>query len=228
MVHVPQILVIEDEAAQREVLLYNIKAAGFDAIWADNGEEGVLLAQENAPDVIVVDWMMPKLSGLEVCRQLRAMPATQDMAIILLTAKSEESDKVRGLEIGADDYVTKPYSVVELMARIKAQLRRRRASSVGAQLIFGNITLDAATHRVHRDGYEIKLGPTEFRLLSTLMERQGRVLSRDQLLDDVWGRDIYVDTRTVDVHIGRLRKSLIEHGHDDPIRTVRGAGYALG
>lgn len=228
MVHVPQILVIEDEAAQREVLLYNIKAAGFDAIWADNGEEGVLLAQENAPDVIVVDWMMPKLSGLEVCRQLRAKPATQDIAIILLTAKSEESDKVRGLEIGADDYVTKPYSVVELMARIKAQLRRRRASSVGAQLICGNITLDAATHRVHRDGHEIKLGPTEFRLLSTLMERQGRVLSRDQLLDDVWGRDIYVDTRTVDVHIGRLRKSLIEHGHDDPIRTVRGAGYALG
>ena len=147
MVHVPQILVIEDEAAQREVLLYNIKAAGFDAIWADNGEEGVLLAQENAPDVIVVDWMMPKLSGLEVCRQLRAKPATQDIAIILLTAKSEETDKVRGLEIGADDYVTKPYSVVELMARIKAQLRRRRASSVGAQLICGNITLDAATYR---------------------------------------------------------------------------------
>ena len=228
MAQKPLVLVIEDEAAQREVLLYNIEAAGYEAIWADNGEDGILLAQENNPDVIVVDWMMPNLSGVEVCRQLRAKPETKDMHIILLTAKSTEADKVRGLETGADDYVTKPYSVTELMARIKSQLRRGRSSLIGQQMQYGNLILDASTHRVFRDGHEIKLGPTEFRLLSTLMERQGRVLSRDQLLDFVWGRDINVDTRTVDVHIGRLRKSLVENGHDDPIRTIRGFGYALG
>ena len=228
MAQKPLVLVIEDEAAQREVLLYNIEAAGYEAIWADNGEDGVLSAQENNPDVIVVDWMMPNLSGIEVCRQLRANPETKDMHIILLTAKSTEADKVRGLEIGADDYVTKPYSITELMARIKTQLRRSRSALVGQQLQYGDLILDAATHRVFRDGQEIKLGPTEFRLLSTLMERQGRILSRDQLLDYVWGRDINVDTRTVDVHIGRLRKSLCDNGQDDPIRTIRGVGYALG
>ena len=150
------------------------------------------------------------------------------MHIILLTAKSTDADKVMGLETGADDYVTKPYSVTELMARIKSQLRRSRSTLVGQQMQYGDLILDASTHRVFRDGQEINLGPTEFRLLSTLMERQGRVLSRNQLLDYVWGRDIYVDTRTVDVHIGRLRKSLVENGHDDPIRTIRGVGYALG
>ena len=224
----PLVLVIEDEAAQREVLVYNIEAAGYEAIWSDNGEDGVLSAQENNPDVIIVDWMMPKLSGIQVCRQLRANPDTKDMHIILLTAKSTESDKVHGLETGADDYVTKPYSVTELMARINTQLRRGRSVLVGRQLQYGNIILDAATHRVSRDGQEVKLGPIEFRLLTTLMERQGRVLSRDQLLDYVWGRDINVDTRTVDVHIGRLRKSLVAIGQDDPIRTIRGVGYALG
>lgn len=224
----PLVLVIEDEAAQREVLVYNIEAAGYEAIWSDNGEDGVLSAQENNPDVIIVDWMMPKLSGIQVCRQLRANPDTKDMHIILLTAKSTESDKVHGLETGADDYVTKPYSVTELMARINTQLRRGRSVLVGRQLQYGNIILDAATHRVFRDGQEVKLGPIEFRLLTTLMERQGRVLSRDQLLDYVWGRDINVDTRTVDVHIGRLRKSLVAIGQDDPIRTIRGVGYALG
>ena len=228
MAQKPLVLVIEDEAAQREVLLYNIEAAGYDAIWATNGEDGVLLAQENNPDLVIVDWMMPNLSGIEVCRQLRANPETKDMHIILLTAKSTEIDKVQGLETGADDYVTKPYSVTELMARIKSQLRRSRSTLVGQQIQYGDITLNASTHRVFRDGQEINLGPTEFRLLSTLMERQGRVLSRDQLLDYVWGQDIYVDTRTVDVHIGRLRKSLVENGHDDPIRTIRGVGYALG
>lgn len=224
----PLVLVIEDEAAQREVLVYNIEAAGYEAIWSDNGEDGVLSAQENNPDVIIVDWMMPKLSGIQVCRQLRANPDTKDMHIILLTAKSTESDKVHGLETGADDYVTKPYSVTELMARINTQLRRGRSVLVGRQLQYGNIILDAATHRVFRDGQEVKLGPIEFRLLTTLMERQGRVLSRDQLLDYVWGRDINLDTRTVDVHIGRLRKSLVAIGQDDPIRTIRGVGYALG
>ena len=224
----PLVLVIEDEAAQREVLVYNIEAAGYEAIWSDNGEDGVLSAQENNPDVIIVDWMMPKLSGIQVCRQLRANPDTKDMHIILLTAKSTESDKVHGLETGADDYVTKPYSVTELMARINTQLRRGRSVLAGQQLQYGNITLDAASHRVFRDGQEVKLGPIEFRLLTTLMERQGRVLSRDQLLDYVWGRDINLDTRTVDVHIGRLRKSLVAIGQNDPIRTIRGVGYALG
>ena len=224
----PQILIIEDEAPQREILLYNVEAAGYDAIWADNGEDGVVLAYENEPDVIILDWMMPKLSGIEACRQLRAKPSTKDIPIILLTARSEDADKVRGLEIGADDYVTKPYSLSELMARIKTQLRRHRGSLVGQQLVYDDIILDATAHRVYRDGVEIKLGPLEFRLLSTFLEKQGRVLSRDQLLDDVWGRDIYVDTRTVDVHVGRLRKALVLDGHGDPIRTIRGAGYALG
>ena len=224
----PQILIIEDEAPQREILLYNVEAAGYDAIWADNGEDGVVLAYENEPDVIILDWMMPKLSGIEACRQLRAKPSTKDIPIILLTARSEDADKVRGLEIGADDYVTKPYSLSELMARIKTQLRRHRGSLVGQQLVYDDIILDATAHRVYRDGVEIKLGPLEFRLLSTFLEKQGRVLSRDQLLDDVWGRDIYVDTRTVDVHVGRLRKALVLDGHADPIRTIRGAGYALG
>lgn len=224
----PQILIIEDEAPQREILLYNVEAAGYDAIWADNGEDGVVLAYENEPDVIILDWMMPKLSGIEACRQLRAKPSTKEIPIILLTARSEDADKVRGLEIGADDYVTKPYSLSELMARIKTQLRRHRGSLVGQQLVYDDIILDATAHRVYRDGVEIKLGPLEFRLLSTFLEKQGRVLSRDQLLDDVWGRDIYVDTRTVDVHVGRLRKALVFDGHTDPIRTIRGAGYALG
>jgi two-component system phosphate regulon response regulator PhoB len=228
MAKAPLILVIEDEAAQREVLLYNVKAAGYDAIWADNGEDGAVLAYENIPDVIVADWMMPKLSGLELCRQLRAKQTTKDIPIILLTARSDDADKVRGLETGADDYVTKPYSVAELMARVKSQLRRTRASLMGEKLSFDDLMMDAAAHRVFRGDVEIKLGPIEYRLLSIFLEKQGRVLSRDQLLDDVWGRDIYVDTRTVDVHIGRLRKALVAHGHSDPIRTVRGAGYALG
>ncbi|MEM7318764.1 MAG: phosphate regulon transcriptional regulator PhoB, partial [Pseudomonadota bacterium] len=180
------------------------------------------------PDIIVLDWMMPNLSGIEVCRQLKIRPETRGVPVIMLSARSEEIDKVRGLETGADDYVVKPYSVIELMARVKAQLRRVRPSTVGQRLDFGDIILDTETHKVSRSGHSLKLGPTEFRLLSTFMEKPGRVWSRDQLLDRVWGRDIYVDTRTVDVHIGRLRKALTHHGGDDPIRTVRGAGYALG
>ncbi len=225
----PTILVVEDEAAQREVLRYNLDAAGYDVVAADNGEDGLLLAYETVPDLIILDWMMPRLSGIEVCRQLRAKPATKDIPIILLSARSEETDKVRGLDIGADDYVAKPYSIAELMARVKTQLRRTRATLIGEQLTFDDITLDATTHRVFRDGDEIKLGPTEFRLLGVLIEKPGRVLSRDQLLDLVWGRDIYVDSRTVDVHVGRLRKSLMKKNTaTDPIRTVRGAGYSLG
>jgi two-component system phosphate regulon response regulator PhoB len=224
----PTILVVEDEPAQREVLAYNLEAEGFRVARAENGEEAMLLVDEGAPDIIVLDWMLPNVSGIEVCRRLKTRSDTRGVPIIMLSARSEEVDRVRGLETGADDYVVKPYSVVELMARIRAQLRRTRPATVGQQLRFDDIVLDAETHRVFRGDRPLKLGPTEFRLLTTFMEKPGRVWSREQLLDRVWGRDIYVDTRTVDVHIGRLRKALCQHGGDDPVRTVRGAGYALG
>lgn len=224
----PTVLVVEDEPAQREVLAYNLEAEGFSVSKAENGEEALLLVQEEAPDIIVLDWMLPSVSGIEVCRQLKTRPETRNVPIIMLSARAEEVDRVRGLETGADDYVVKPYSVVELMARVRAQLRRTRPAAVGERLEFEDIVLDAETHKVFRDGKLLKLGPTEFRLLSTFMEKPGRVWSREQLLDRVWGRDIYVDTRTVDVHIGRLRKALCQHGGEDPVRTVRGAGYALG
>ena len=224
----PTVLLVEDEAAQREVLGYNLEAEGFRVARAENGEEALMLMNEENPDIVVLDWMLPNVSGIEVCRQIKSRPETRNVPVIMLSARSEEVDRVRGLETGADDYVVKPYSVVELMARVRAQLRRARPSSVGLQLQYQDIVLDSETHRVTRDGRELKLGPTEFRLLSTFMEKPGRVWSREQLLDRVWGRDIYVDTRTVDVHIGRLRKALSLHGGSDPLRTVRGAGYALG
>ncbi|WP_299145407.1 phosphate regulon transcriptional regulator PhoB [uncultured Tateyamaria sp.] len=224
----PRVLVVEDEPAQREVLSYNLEAEGFAVSRAQNGEEALLLVDEDMPDIIVLDWMMPNLSGIEVCRRLKIRPETRAIPIIMLSARSEEVDKVRGLETGADDYVIKPYSVIELMARVRSQLRRVRPASVGQRLEFDDIVLDAESHKVTRATDELKLGPTEFRLLSTFMEKPGRVWSREQLLDRVWGRDIYVDTRTVDVHIGRLRKALTQHGGSDPVRTVRGAGYALG
>ena len=224
----PTVLLVEDEPAQREMLAYNLEAEGFDVIIADNGEDGLILVDENDPDLIVLDWMMPQLSGIEVCRRLKSNSKTRHIPVIMLSARAEEVDRVRGLETGADDYVVKPYSVIELMARVKAHLRRIRAAAVGDRLEYGDIMLDPETHKVFRSQSELKLGPTEFRLLSTFMEKPGRVWSRDQLLDRVWGRDIYVDTRTVDVHVGRLRKALCQHGGDDPLRTVRGAGYALG
>ena len=224
----PTVLLVEDEPAQREVLSYNLEADGFRVTTAENGEEALLLVDEEAPDLIVLDWMLPNVSGIEVCRQLKTRPETRGVPILMLSARSEEVDRVRGLETGADDYVVKPYSVIELMARVRALLRRTRPSAVGQRLEYEDIMLDSETHRVTRDDKPLKLGPTEFRLLSTFMEKPGRVWSREQLLDRVWGRDIYVDTRTVDVHIGRLRKSLCQHGGDDPVRTVRGAGYALG
>ena len=224
----PTVLVVEDEPAQREVLGYNLEAEGFRVARAENGEEALILVDEEQPDIIVLDWMLPNVSGIEVCRQLKTRSDTRNVPIIMLSARSEEVDRVRGLETGADDYVIKPYSVIELMARVRAQLRRARPAAAGLRLEYDDIILDSETHRVTRDGSEVKLGPTEFRLLSTLMEKPGRVWSREQLLDRVWGRDIYVDTRTVDVHIGRLRKSLTTSGGDDPLRTVRGAGYALG
>ncbi len=224
----PTVLVVEDEPAQREVLAYNLEAEGFRVARAGNGEEALLLVAEAPPDLIVLDWMLPTLSGIEVCRRLKSRPETKALPIIMLSARAEEVDRVRGLETGADDYVVKPYSVAELMARVRAQLRRTRPASIGGVLEYQDIRLDAETHRVTRGGAELKLGPTEFRLLSTLMEKPGRVWSREQLLDRVWGREIYVDSRTVDVHVGRLRKALTAHGGGDPVRTVRGAGYALG
>ena len=223
----PRVLLVEDEPAQREVLAYNLEAEGYVVRRAENGEEAMLLVAEDAPDLVILDWMMPLMSGLEVCRQLKLREETRHIPIIMLSARSEEVDTVRGLETGADDYVVKPYALRELMARVRTQLRRTRPAASGQTLQHGDITLDAEQHRVLRGGTEIKLGPTEYRLLSTLLEKPGRVFSRDQLLDLVWGRDIYVDTRTVDVHIARLRKALLQHGGEDPIRTVRGAGYSL-
>ena len=224
----PCVLVVEDEGAQREVLKYNLEAEGFNVVMAENGDEAMLLVAEEQPDLIVLDWMLPNVSGIEVCRRVKADPQTRQIPIVMLSARSEEVDRVRGLETGADDYVVKPYSVVELMARLRTQLRRTRPAAMGERLSFSDIILDASEHRVFRGGQPLHLGPTEFRLLSTLMEKPGRVWTREQLLDRVWGRDIYVDSRTIDVHVGRLRKALMVHGGDNPVRTVRGAGYSLG
>jgi two-component system phosphate regulon response regulator PhoB len=224
----PSVLLVEDEPAQRAVLSYNLEAEGFEVRTADNGEDALALIAEEAPDLILLDWMMPHVSGIEVCRRLKARPETRGIPVIMLSARSEEVDKVRGLETGADDYVIKPYSIVELMARLRSQLRRVRPTSAGLVLEWEDIRLDSETHRVYRADKVLKLGPTEFRLLATLMEKPGRVFSRETLLDRVWGRDIYVDSRTVDVHIGRLRKSLCLFGGADVLRTVRGAGYSIG
>ena len=222
------VLLVEDEPAQREVLRYNLEAEGFTVRCAENGEEALLMIAEELPDLVILDWMMPVLSGIEVCRQIKSRDEIRDIPVIMLSARSEEVDTVRGLDTGADDYVTKPYSVTELMARARTQLRRSRSSGTGSALTFEDIVLDPTNHRVSRDCVELKLGPLEFRLLSRLMERPGRVFSRDQLLNLVWGHDVFVDVRTVDVHIARLRKALVRDGGGDPIRTVRGVGYALG
>ncbi len=224
----PLVLVVEDEPAQREVLLYNLAAEGYRTASAADGEEALLKIREEAPDLILLDWMLPRVSGIEICRRLKAGPETRTIPVIMLSARAEEVDRVRGLETGADDYMVKPYSMAELMARLRTQLRRTRPAGVGEMLRFEDITLDPETRRVSRAGVPLDLGPTEFRLLATLMERPGRVWSREQLLDRVWGRDVYLETRTVDVHVGRLRKALKKGGGSDPIRTVRGAGYGLG
>jgi two-component system phosphate regulon response regulator PhoB len=224
----PKVLLVEDEPAQREVLAYNLEAEGFCVVQAVNGEDALIMVDEEAPDIIILDWMMPNLSGIEVCRRLKMRPETHKIPVIMLSARGEEVDRIRGLETGADDYVIKPYSVLELMARARVQLRRVRPSAVGEVLSWEDIRIDTEAYRVYRGDKVVKLGPTEFRLMTTFMEKPGRVWTREQLLDRVWGRDLYVDTRTVDVHIGRLRKSLCQFGHPDPIRTVRGAGYSLG
>lgn len=224
----PLVLVVDDEPAQRALLSYNLEASGYRVATAGDGEEAMLVISEEAPDVILLDWMLPRLSGIEVCRQIKARPEARDSAVIMVSARSEEVDRIRGLETGADDYITKPYSINELLARVRANLRRVRPTQSGQVLEVMDLRLDPEAHRVYRGGQELHLGPTEFRLLAALMEKAGRVWSREALLDRVWGRDIYVDSRTVDVHIGRLRKALCARGGDDPIRTVRGAGYAMG
>jgi two-component system phosphate regulon response regulator PhoB len=223
----PRILIVEDEEAQAEVLQYNFVRAGFDAAVARDGEEALLLVDEEPPDLVLLDWMLPGASGLSICQRLRQRKETRGLPIILLTARGEEGDRVRGLESGADDYVVKPFSPVELVARVRAVLRRSRPSLSEEELVYGDITMDLAAHRVTRNGRPIRLGPTEYRLLLLFMERPDRVFTREQLLDNVWGRDIHVELRTVDVHIRRLRKALNESGENDMIRTVRGAGYAL-
>lgn len=224
----PCVLLVEDEGVQREVLTYNLEAEGFRVVSAESGDEAMLLVAEEAPDLLLLDWMLPNVSGIEICRRVKADPESRHIPVIMLSARSDEDDRVRGLETGADDYVVKPYSVIELMARVRTQLRRSRPTTMGERLSFQDIILDSGEHRVFRGGQSLHLGPTEFRLLSTLMERPGRVWTREQLLDRVWGRDIYVDSRTIDVHVGRLRKALMTNGGVNPIRTVRGTGYALG
>lgn len=223
----PRILIVEDETAVVTLLRYNLEHEGFEVEAVSDGEEALVAVDENPPDLILLDWMLPQVSGIEVCRQLRRRNETKQLPIIMLTARGEEADTVRGLDAGADDYVPKPFSPAELTARVHALLRRTRPALSEESLTVADIKMDLAAHRVYRDGREIKLGPTEYRLLRHFMEHPGRVFSREQLLDAVWGRDVYVELRTVDVHIRRLRKALNEDGADDMIRTVRSAGYAL-
>lgn len=221
------ILIVEDEAPQAEILRYNLESEGYQVAIAEDGEEGLALAESLVPDLAILDWMLPKMSGVDLCRRLRGIDGTRSMPIVLLTARGEEDDRVQGLDSGADDYVVKPFSPREVMARVRALLRRSRPALSEEEMTFGDITMDLAAHKVMRAGKTLHLGPTEYRLLRTLMERPGRVLSRDRLLDLAWGRDIYVEDRTVDVHIRRLRKVLDESGGPNVIRTVRGEGYAL-
>lgn len=223
----PCILIVEDEPAQLEMLAYNVEAERFRVLKAADGEEAVLIAEEEAPDLIILDWMLPNLSGIEACRQIKRKPQTRSIPIIMLTARGQEEDRVRGLDTGADDYVVKPYSVSELMARVRAIIRRGNPASGEETISHGDITLNVEQHKVTRAGTAVHLGPTEYQLLSVFMKKPGRVYSRERLLDLVWGRDIYVEARTVDVHVGRLRKALKSNGLIDPIRTVRGAGYSL-
>jgi two-component system phosphate regulon response regulator PhoB len=222
-----KILVVEDDAALAELLKYNLGREGFKISSATDGEEALIAVEEETPDLLVLDWMLPHVSGIEICRQLRARTDTKDLPVIMLTARGEEEDRVRGLEIGADDYLTKPFSMTELVARIRAVLRRIRPTIAANTATFGDISLDRETCRVRRGARDVHLGPTEFRLLDVLIQRPGRVFSREQLLDRVWGHDVDVEIRTVDVHVGRLRKALNRRGEKDPVRTVRSAGYAL-
>lgn len=223
-----KVMVVEDEEVLVELLSYNLKAEGFDVAVAMRGEEAEVAVGEEKPDLILLDWMLPGVSGIELCRRLRAAAGTRAIPILMLTARAEEADRVRGLATGADDYVVKPFSVPELMARVKALIRRSHPERIADAIDVGDIRLDRTAHRVTRGGRDVRLGPTEYRLLEYFMERAGRVLSREQLLDGVWGREAAIDERTVDVHIGRLRKALIRGREADPVRTVRSAGYVFG
>ena len=223
----PYIIIAEDEDALGTLLSYNLEKEGYDVGIATDGDEALVMVKERLPDLLVCDWMMPKVSGIEVCRRLRQQTTTRNLPIVMLTARSEETDRIRGLDTGADDYVVKPFSMVELMARIRAVLRRIRPALSEDRVEFGEISVDRLSHRVQRSGRDIHLGPTEYKLLDYLMQYPRRVFSREQLLDAVWGNDVYVEARTVDVHVGRLRKALNFSNMQDVIRTVRGAGYSL-
>jgi two-component system phosphate regulon response regulator PhoB len=223
----PLVLIVEDEAPLVTLLRYNLEKEGFEVCSAGDGEEALVQVAERKPDILLLDWTLPHVSGIEVCRQIRRAPQTRNLPVVMLTARGEEGERVRGLATGADDYIVKPFSVPELLARVRALLRRASPERVALVLTIGDLELDREKKRVSRASRPVDLGPTEFRLLEFLMERPGRVFSREQLLDGVWGSDVYIDERTVDVHVGRLRKAL-NRGHAvDPIRTVRGAGYSL-
>ena len=224
---IPHILVAEDEDSLATLLNYNLEKEGYAVAVAADGEDALMMINEKLPDLILLDWMLPKVSGIEVCRRLRARTETRNIPIIMLTARGEETDRIRGLDTGADDYIIKPFSMSELSARIRAVLRRLRPGLAEDRVRIGDLVIDRVAHRVRRGGQEIHLGPTEFRLLDYLMQHPGRVFSREQLLDAVWGSDVYVEARTVDVHVGRLRKALNREAAADPIRTVRSAGYSL-
>ena len=223
----PYILVVEDEEALSTLLHYNLDKEGCRVDLCADGEEALIRIDEKLPDLVILDWMLPTVSGIEVCRRLRQRSATRNLPIIMLTARGEESDRVRGLDTGADDYIVKPFLMSELSARVRAVLRRIRPGLAEDRVRQGDIVVDRSAHRVKRAGKDVHLGPTEFRLLDYFMQHPGRVFSREQLLNAVWGSDVYVETRTVDVHIGRLRRALTSHDGPDPIRTVRSAGYAL-
>ncbi|WP_185985666.1 phosphate regulon transcriptional regulator PhoB [Aureimonas mangrovi] len=223
----PRVAVVEDEEALGILLRYNLEAEGYDVEVIARGDEADIRLREAQPDLLLLDWMLPGLSGVELCRRLRQREETAMLPIIMLTARGEESERVRGLSVGADDYIVKPFSTPELMARVRAMLRRTKPERIAARLAAGDIELDRETRRVRRSGREVKLGPTEFKLLEFLMQAPGRVFSREQLLDGVWGQGVYVDERTVDVHVGRLRRTLNRGQRIDPIRTVRGSGYAF-
>lgn len=221
------ILIAEDEEPLTLLLRYNLEAEGYAVDSVARGDEADLRLREQVPDLLLLDWMLPGLSGIELCRRLRARNETERLPVIMLTARGEEGDRIRGLATGADDYIVKPFSVPELLARVRSLLRRAKPAHIASLLAAGDIELDRETHRVRRNGRELHLGPTEFKLLEFLMQSPGRVFSREQLLDSVWGHDVYIDERTVDVHVGRLRKAINRPRSPDPIRTVRGAGYSF-
>jgi two-component system phosphate regulon response regulator PhoB len=223
----PMVLVVEDEASLVAMLRYNLEKQGFRVEEAVDGQEAIARISESPPDIVLLDWMLPVMSGIEVCRQIRRRPATRDLPVIMVTARGEDQDAVRGLNTGADDYITKPFSMDALLARLRALLRRAGPATVRGQLDFHDIVMDQSAHRVQRNGRAVHLGPTEYRLLEFLMQHPRRVFSREELLNAVWGRDIHVEPRTVDVHIRRLRKSINGDGELDLVRTVRAAGYAL-